>query len=124
MAVVVELCQLRYADVWEVLRTEAQETPFLAINRRERELVCQIPVFLLKPAEVTLRYRCLVILLRYGVELQQSGLPQKDCLYLKEVVTMMVHGMQWNGGCPPFKGIAVHTEAIAACQRHEIGIIP
>ena len=62
--------------------------------------------------------------LGYGFGLQQTSLSHEDGFYLEEVVAVMVHSMQGNGGGPSLKGIAVDPESVVAGQRGEVGGLP
>ena len=110
--------------MWEVLRAQSEEPPEMEIYRFHRELVGQIEVFVAQLGEVTLIERILLIILRHRLEFEQSCLSHKDRLNLEEVVTMVVHGIEWNTLRPLFKNLAIDAEAIVTGQGHEVGILP
>ena len=108
----------------EVLRAEAQEPPEMEINRFHREFPSQIAVFVTELGEVALVERFLLVILRHGLQLQQSGLSHEDCLDLEEVVTMMGDGRERNLLGPLLEHIAIDAKAIVSGEGDEVGILP
>ena len=108
----------------EVLRTQAQEAPLLVIHRLQREFMREIEIFVPQSGEIPVVQRIFLISFGNGVQLQQSGLPQKDGFYLEEVVAMMVYGSQRQVVSPLLEGVAVDSEPVVARQGHEVGVLP
>ena len=108
----------------EVLRAQAQEAPLLVIHRLQREFMREIEIFVPQPGEIPVVQRVFLISFGNSVQFQQSGLPQEDGFYLKEVVAMMVYGSQRQMVSPLLEGVAVDSEPVVARQGHEVSVFP
>ena len=56
--------------------------------------------------------------------LQQAGLPEENGFYLKKIIAVLVDGLQGNGLCPLFEGVAVGAETEVAGQGEKKGLFP
>ena len=101
LPLVMEVSQLGDADMWEVLRTESEETPQFIIHRFHRELMGQIEIFITQFGKIALVECRLLIVVGYRLQFQESGLSHEDSLYLKEIVAVVRHSIQRDAACPP-----------------------
>ena len=124
LLLIIEVCQLRDADMREVLRAQAEEAPQVEIHRFHREFMGQIEVLVAQFGEVALVECRLLIVCRHGLQLEQSGLPHEDGLYLEEVVAMMGHSLEGYALRPLLEGVVVDAEAVVAGEGHEVGALP
>ena len=108
----------------EVLRTQSEKAPHLKIHRFHREFMRQIEVFITQLSEVTLVKGILLIVLRNGLQFEESCLSHEDRLYLEEVVAMVGYGRKREVTRPELKGIVVDAKAIVSCEGDEVGILP
>ena len=56
----------------------------------------EIEIFVSQPLKVLVFLSLLSVSLRHVVGVEHSRLPHKDCLYLEEIVAVMVYVMQWH----------------------------
>ena len=123
-AMIIEVGQLRDADMRKVLGAQAEESPQLVIHRLHRELMGQIEVFVSQAREVAIIECILLIAFGDGMELQEPCLTQEDGLHLEEVVTVMIHGSERQIHSPLLEGIAIDAETVVACQGDEVSVLP
>ena len=123
-AAVVKLCQLREADVGEVLRTKPEEAPLRGVHGLEVELVLKIKILVAQAREIPLAEGILLVLFGNLTHFQQSRLSHEDGLYLEKVVAMMGHAAQRNAESPLLESLAVDSKPVVAGQRHEITCFP
>ena len=124
LALVIESGKLGYPDMRKILRPQSQEFPHRAVDRRERELMSEIFVFILNLGEISVvESRCLVFI-RNGIDVEQSSLSEEYRLHLEDVVAVVGHLIERHIECPMLESIAVDTKAIVAREGDEIRILP
>ena len=84
----------------------------------------QILVFVAQLGKIALVHRLLLVFLRNGIDIQQSCLPQEDSFYLKEVVAMVIDGVQGYRLRPSLKRFPIDAETVVACQRNKVSSFP
>ena len=124
LLLIIEVGKLGDTDMREVLRTESEKAPHLKIHRFHRELMRQIEVFVTQLGKITLVQGVLLIVVRDGLQFEESGLSHEDGLYLEKVVAMVGYGRKRQSTCPEFEGIVVDTKAVVTRKGDEVGILP
>lgn len=124
LLLVIEVRQLRYSDVGEVLRTETEEAPESRVDVMERELIGKIEVLVSQTCEISFRESILPVAFRHGADIEKSRLPHEESLYLKQVITVVTDIVQRDVLSPCLKGIAVDAKAVVAGKGYEVSLFP